>query len=70
MVDLALNNDMLVAAGTLKCAQATRIKEQKDMFLVKWESNALQYPYVFNLTHSVYEHRKVTPLSHCAVLQS
>ena len=59
MIDLALDNDMLVATGTLMCVRVGRKKEERDIFLIEWGSNALQYSYAFNRNK-----RKVTNKRH------
>ena len=48
MIDLALNNEMLVAARTLMRVQADRTKEQREEFLTEWERLAVQFSAGFN----------------------
>ena len=43
MMDLARNNEMVVAAGTLMCVHAGRTKEHRDEFMTEWERIAVQY---------------------------
>ena len=48
MIDLADNDDMLLATGTLMCAHAQMTKVTQDEFLMEWERNAVQYSFIHN----------------------
>ena len=48
MIDLADNDDMLLAINTLVYAHTGRTKVTQDNFLTKWERNIVQYSLIHN----------------------